>query len=103
MSTVTVSAGSAWNSCHVQRFGSCPPSIEKVHLSSAVRGVGPADSTGKSRVTYWPGGTRPGASSRRRPRKPREMGLIKGRLRRSEQVDIEPDNQGRDQAGGHHQ
>jgi hypothetical protein len=38
-----------------------------------VCGVGPADRTGKSLVTYWPGGTRPAGASCRRPRKPREM------------------------------
>jgi hypothetical protein len=31
--------------------------IENDQLSSGVCGVGPADSTGKSVVTYWPGGT----------------------------------------------
>ena len=36
--------------------------------------MGPAESTGKSSVTYWPGGTRPGSASRRRPRNPREIG-----------------------------
>ena len=46
-------------------------------LSSGVRGVGPAESTGKSWVTYWPGGTRAGsAPSRARPRKPREMCIV---------------------------
>ena len=34
------------------------PWIVKLHSSSGVCGVGPADSTGKSTVTYWPGGTR---------------------------------------------
>src|SRR5207244_12560541 len=44
---------------------------------------GPAESTGKSSVTYWPGGTRDGsASSRRRPRKPREIGDTPVRLNR---------------------
>ena len=82
MSTVIVSAGSAWNSVQVQLTGDLPPSMEKVQLASGVCGVGPADRTGKSRVTYWPGGTRPaGSVSSRRRWKPREMGLITGRLR----------------------
>src|SRR6516225_8315504 len=78
-STVTVSAGSAWNSCQVQDLSVSPPCrIENVHSGSGVCGVGPADSTGKSWVTYWPGGTRPSSPSegRRRWRKPREMGLL---------------------------
>src|SRR6266511_3340582 len=46
----------------------------KVQRSSGVRGVGPAESTGKSRVRYWPGGTRFATSdSRRLPTNPREM------------------------------
>src|SRR5258708_972396 len=79
MSAVTVSAGSARISAQLQDLLG-PPSwvIENVHLSSEVCGVGPADSTGKSLVTYWPGGTRPSAPAgvRRRPWNPREIGLI---------------------------
>src|SRR5580704_5214796 len=80
MSTVTVSVGSAWNSCHVQLFDpSEAPSMENVHLASGVCGVGPADRTGKSWVTYWPGGTRPaGSASSWRRWKPREIGLKRG-------------------------
>src|SRR6478672_7478827 len=49
----------------------------RLQSSSRVRGVGPADSTGKSSTTYWPGGTREGSTLRRgRPLKPREMGGI---------------------------
>src|SRR5205809_1094346 len=75
MSTVIVSLGSARSSSHVHRCSSSTsPTIAKSHWSSGVCGVGPAESTGKSLVTYWPGGTRSGgASSRRRPLKPREM------------------------------
>src|SRR5436853_6416725 len=59
MSLVTVSEGSAWSSFQVQRFGSSiSPSMVKVHSSRLTRGVGPADRTGKSVTTYWPGGTR---------------------------------------------
>src|SRR5204862_7517659 len=74
MSFVTCSLGSARNSSQVQRRGSSTsPTIEKSHRSSGVWGVGPAERTGKSFVTYWPGGTRDGSTSARRPRKPREM------------------------------
>jgi len=53
MSTVTDSEGSAVNSSHGHDTGSSTaPLIVKLHSSSGVRGVGPADSTGKSRVTY---------------------------------------------------
>jgi hypothetical protein len=39
-----------------------------------VRGVGPAESTGKSRVSYCPGGSRPAVGAAcRRPRNPLEM------------------------------
>ena len=45
----------------------------EVHSSSGVCGVGPAESTGKSSVTYWPGGTRSrGASLRDRPEATRD-------------------------------
>ena len=65
MSTVTVSAGSARNSSHGHDTGSSTaPWIVKLHSSSGVCGVGPAESTGKSRVTYWPGGTRAGIDVR---------------------------------------
>src|SRR3954451_7888271 len=78
MSLVICSLGSARNSSHVQRRGSSiSPAIVNVHSSSGVCGVGPADSTGKSSVTYWPPGTRaPGAAQLARPGKPRETGLI---------------------------
>ena len=46
----------------------------KLHSSSGVCGVGPAERTGKSSVRYWPGGMRPPSSSAsRRPWKPRVM------------------------------
>src|SRR6058998_2965411 len=75
MSTVIVSLGKARNSSQVQRCSSSTsPTIVKSHSSSGVCGVGPAESTGKSSVTYWPGGTRSrGASSRLRPLNPLEM------------------------------
>ena len=53
MSAVTVSAGSAWNSSHVQDLSVSPPRrIENAHSCNGVWGVGPADSTGKPSVTY---------------------------------------------------
>src|SRR2546428_396800 len=79
MSRVISSLGRARNSSQVQpRGSSSSPAIEKSHSSSAVCGVGPAERTGKSWVTYWPGGTRAGSTSAaRRPRNPREtMGAI---------------------------
>src|SRR5216684_2707131 len=74
MSTVGVSWGRASNSCQVQRFGSFTcPSIEKSHRSRGVCGVGPAESTGKPRSRYCPGGSLPLVSlGWRRPRNPRE-------------------------------
>jgi hypothetical protein len=77
MSAVTGSLGRARNSFHVHVRSTPPFSIENVHWSRGVCGVGPAESTGKSRVTDWPGGTRTGSAPafRRRPRKPRETKL----------------------------
>src|SRR4029453_16631745 len=78
MSTVTVSDGNARNSSQVQDTGaSTAPRIGNVPSSSGVCGVGPAERTGKSSVTYWPGGTRAGSpSERRRPLNPRETNDI---------------------------
>ena len=78
MSTVGASDESARNSSHVHDTGSSTfPPIVKLHASSGVCGVGPAERTGKSRVTYWPGGTRDASSTGcLRPRKPREIGDI---------------------------
>src|SRR3712207_4169684 len=74
MSSVISSDGSARNSSHVHLLGSSTsPTTEKSHSESGVRGVGPAESTGKPDVSYWPGGRRSSPSVRlRRPRKPRE-------------------------------
>ena len=78
MSVSMVSAGRARNSGHGQETGSLTtPSIMKLHSSSGVWGVGPAERTGKSVVQYWPGGSRDGSPvGRRRPMKPRETGDI---------------------------
>src|SRR3712207_5376725 len=74
MSTVTVSRGSARNSSQLHDIGrSTAPWMPNVQRSSGVRGVGPADSTGKPLVTYCPGGTRPVAAAVLRRRKLREM------------------------------
>src|SRR5919202_3483004 len=73
MSLVISSEGSPINSSHVQRLGSSiSPTMEKSHSSRGVRGVGPAESTGKPSTRYCPGGS---AVSwlLRRPLKPREM------------------------------
>lgn len=47
--------------------------IVKLHAPVSIRGVGPADSTGKSVVRYCPGGNRSFVSRRRAP-KPRDTG-----------------------------
>src|SRR5438067_182870 len=75
MSFVTVSLGRAWNSCQLHDTGSSTaPWIVKLHQSSGWCGVGPAESTGKSSVTYCPGGTRASSTpSRLFPWKPREI------------------------------
>src|SRR5262249_40655852 len=77
MSTVTSVAGSAWKAAQVQRPSSrrAESSRTSDHVSGATRGVGPADRTGKSLVTYCPGGIRPGSPPRRLPRKPRVIML----------------------------
>src|SRR5207244_1332580 len=78
MSTVIRSLGSSVNCSQVQDLGwSTSPRISKLHESIGWWGVGSADSTGKSYVTYWPGGTRPASdASLRRPRNPREIGAV---------------------------
>src|SRR5215204_6159814 len=75
MSLVISSEGKARNSSHDHVLGpSTSPSIVKSHSSRGVRGVGPAERTGKPSTRYWPGGIRTSPSARlRRPRKPREM------------------------------
>src|SRR5436853_3137824 len=83
MSVVICSLGSAWNSSHDHvAASSTAPLIVNVHVSRDTEGVGPADSTGKSSTTYWPGGIRLGSTSRRRrPPNPREIkGLIRSDL-----------------------
>src|SRR5215204_2183391 len=83
MSTVTRVWGSAWNFSQVHLPASDLPSCRaRVHLSSGVRGVGPALRTGKPSVTYWPGGIRSAATlARGRPVKPLVMGAPSAGLR----------------------
>src|ERR671927_522280 len=58
MSFVTSSEGSCLNSSHVHLLGSSTsPTMEKSHSPSGVRGVGPAESTGKPSTRYCPGGS----------------------------------------------
>src|SRR5260370_12743315 len=78
MSLVTCSVGSLRNSSHDQLRGlSISPSMTKLHSACGMRGVGPADNTGKSLTRYCPGGRRELlALSRPLPRKPRDMNDI---------------------------
>src|SRR3712207_3401383 len=72
MSLVICSEGSCLNSSHVHLFGSSiSPTIEKSHSSRGVRGVGPAESTGKPSSRYCPGGS-VASWLLRRPKKPLE-------------------------------
>src|SRR3712207_6505753 len=58
MSVVISSEGSCLNSSQVHLLGSSTsPTMEKSHSSSGVRGVGPAESTGKPSSRYCPGGS----------------------------------------------
>src|ERR671921_1857985 len=58
MSFVISSEGSCLNSSHVHLFGSSiSPTMEKSHSSRGVRGVGPAERTGKPSSRYCPGGS----------------------------------------------
>src|SRR5207302_331837 len=65
-------------SSHVQFLSlSTSPVIEKVQSASCVRGVGPAERTGKSLTRYWPGGRRLACPwSLGRPWKAREMKVM---------------------------
>src|SRR5918996_1646606 len=57
MSLVISSEGKARNSSHDHILGpSTSPSIVKSHSARGVRGVGPAERTGKPSTRYWPGG-----------------------------------------------
>src|SRR5215213_11428801 len=74
MSFVISSEGSPLNSSQVHLLGSSiSPTMEKSHSSRGVRGVGPAESTGKPSSRYCPGGSWVSCSVRlRRPKKPLE-------------------------------
>src|SRR5215204_1474385 len=83
MSVRISSLGKARSSSHDHEVGSSTaPVSENVHVSRDPEGVGPADNTGKSSVTYWPGGIRLASTSRRRrPPNPREIsGLMSSHL-----------------------
>ncbi len=70
MSAVTVSDGNAKNASQVHDTGSSTsPSVVKAHSFSGVSGVAPAESSGKSGVTYWLGGTRAGSALTRGDRR----------------------------------
>src|SRR4051812_12269087 len=75
MSVLMATCGSAWNSSQLHpATGPSAPRSTKSQLASGGRGVGPAESTGKSGVSYWPGGSRPAVDNGcRRPRNAREM------------------------------
>src|SRR4051794_40536906 len=72
MSVAMSSVGSAWSSAQLHE-DRAPDSGRMVNCHSAVsiRGVGPAERTGKSSVRNWPGG-RSGLDWRERPEKPLE-------------------------------
>src|ERR1700746_901239 len=78
MSDLTVVLGSASNSAQLHLPSREPPSWRaKVQSSSLICGVGPAERTGKSAVTYCPGGMRFfRACSCRLDAKPREIGAL---------------------------
>src|SRR3954470_23619079 len=78
MSTVIVSRGRVAKSSQVKRADLPPgPRSVRSHADSGACGVGPADNTGKSRVSYWPGGRRAAnPSAGRRPRNPRAIRVI---------------------------
>src|SRR5215203_7219361 len=72
MSVVISSEGSCLNSSQVHLLGSSiSPTTEKSHSSSRVRGVGPAERTGKPSSRYCPGGSAV-SWPLRRPLKPLE-------------------------------
>ena len=58
MSRVIFDCGSALNSAHDHSATGLARTFSvNVQSSVEMRGLGPADSTGKSSVTYWPGGS----------------------------------------------
>src|SRR5262249_42744033 len=76
MSTVTSVCGSASNSLQLHCIRTLSSNVSaKLHLARSTRGVGPAESTGKSLTRCWPGGRRAerGSAAPLR-RKPREIG-----------------------------
>src|SRR5262249_36813086 len=77
MSLVISSEGRRLNSSHVHLLGSSTsPTTEKSHSARGVRGVRPAERTGKPSSRYWPGGSFV-SCPRRRPPKPREINPLR--------------------------
>src|SRR5580704_2672999 len=78
MSVLIVVCGSASNSAQLHLPSKDPPSCsERFQFSTLICGVGPAERTGKSLVTYCPGGTRFfGVCSCRVDLNPREIGAL---------------------------
>src|SRR5215470_10851685 len=76
MSTWTLVCGKAASSAQLHSPSILPPLLSvNPHDARSACGVGPADSTGKSLVRCWPGGTRSrGTSGPLRRRNPREIG-----------------------------
>src|SRR5258708_40146525 len=76
ISVFTVVCGSASNSSQVHLpISEAPDSSANVQSATLISGVGPAERTGNSVVTYWPGGTRPcGFCPGRLDLNPREIG-----------------------------
>src|SRR4051794_33752088 len=82
MSTVTVSRGSSSSSAQSHdTLRATAPRTAKLQSRAAFGGVGPTASTGKSRVSYCPGGSRDGSAGRR-PAKPRAIGGTRLRVLR---------------------
>src|SRR5207249_10691314 len=88
MSARISSLGSARNSSQVHVVGwDAPPTTANVQSAVGVCGVGPAESTGKSRTVYWHGGTR--AFSRSASRLPWNPGDTKPLTASSLQISAE--------------
>jgi hypothetical protein len=84
MSRVIFDCGSALNSAQVHSLTGLARSFSvNFQPARSTRGVGPAESTGKSSVRYWPGGSLSATSAEgRRPPNPRvTIGIAPSRLR----------------------
>src|SRR5262249_52754097 len=79
MSTVTSVCGSASNSLQLHCIRTLSSNVSaKLHLARSTRGVGPAESTGKSLTRCWPGGqaggTRVGRAAAAKAPRDRRLG-----------------------------